>query len=237
VSSTQRHDVATPVGIARLHVYQSVAPRAVFFLGHGAGRGVDTADLETLAGALPGLGATVILVDQPWVVNGGRIAPAPATLDRAWCAAVGQAYAVMPELSLLPLVLGGRSAGARVAARTAAGLGAVALLLLAVPLTPPSARQDADRARVAREIRVAELGLALSIGIPTVAVQGDRDQFGDGPALRAAVDSQLSSWAAARLEVLAVPGADHSLCVRVQDRNPADALVAAAGLTLAHVLR
>ena len=38
-------DVDTPTGTARLHVSAVSRPRALVVLGHGAGRGVDTADL------------------------------------------------------------------------------------------------------------------------------------------------------------------------------------------------
>ena len=65
----------------------------------------------------------------------------------------------------LPLVVGGRSSGARVACRTAAELGAVAVVALAFPLYPPG-RPGVSRA--------GELGT----GVPTLVVNGERDPFG-----------------------------------------------------------
>lgn len=153
-------------------------------LGHGAGGGAHAPDLTALAASLPARGVTVVRLEQPWRVAGRCIAPAPATLDRAWLAAV-------PQIALEgPLVVGGRSAGARVACRTARTLGAVAVLALAFPLHPPG-RLDRSRAH--------EL---LGAGVPTLVVQGDRDVFG------AAADFPPGA------RVVAVPEADHSFAVR-----------------------
>ncbi|MGP3633992.1 alpha/beta hydrolase family protein, partial [Streptomyces sp. 24-1644] len=66
----------------------------------------------------------------------------------------------------LPVVAGGRSAGARVACRTASGLGARAVLALSFPLHPPG-RPEKSRAD--------EL---LGAGVPTLVVQGGNDPFG-----------------------------------------------------------
>lgn len=180
--------VETPLGTARILRHEAERAVATLVLGHGAGRGSDTDDLVTLAGQLPSSGITVVRVDQPWVVAGRRVAPAPASLDRCWLAIVSS----LPVAGAL--LLGGRSAGARVACRTAGELGAAGVLALAFPLHPPG-RPDRSR--------VDEL---LGAGVPTLVVQGERDAFGrpdefpEGPA------------------VIAVPGADHSLRI---GRRPA----------------
>ena len=80
-------------------------------------------------------GVSVALVEQPYRVAGRR-SPAPARqLDAAWTAVVDHLRA--GELRGLPLVVGGRSSGARVACRTAEATGAVGVLCLAFPLQPP----------------------------------------------------------------------------------------------------
>ena len=89
----------------------------------------------------------------------------------------------------LPLVVGGRSSGARVACRTAGATGAVGVLCLAFPLQPPQGKRPEPRPS-----RLAELDLVTA---PTLVVQGERDMFGIPPA-------------AARRTVLLVQG-DHSL--------------------------
>lgn len=130
-------------------------------LGHGAGGGVEARDLQALAAALPARGITVALVEQPWRVAGKKIGPAPQTLDAAWLPAMAELAA-----QRLPLVVGGRSAGARVACRTAAQAGAVGVLALAFPLHPPGKPERS---------RVEEL---LGSGRPTLVVQAGQDTFG-----------------------------------------------------------
>ncbi|MFI6443138.1 alpha/beta family hydrolase [Kitasatospora sp. NPDC050543] len=156
--------VPTPAGDARISYAPAAGTaRAVLALGHGAGGGIEARDLRALAEALPPLGITVALVEQPWRVAGKKVAPAPRTLDTGW---VPVAERLREEG--LPLVVGGRSAGARVACRTGAATGAVGVLALAFPLHPPG-RPERSRA--------AEL---LESGLPTLVVQGAADPFG-GP--------------------------------------------------------
>src|SRR5207248_11563079 len=69
----------------------------------------------------------------------------------------------------LPLIVGGRSAGARVACRTAATTEAVAVLCLAFPVHPPGRPE---------KTRLAELD---AVTVPTLVVQGERDPFGIPP--------------------------------------------------------
>ncbi|MEU2928670.1 alpha/beta family hydrolase [Streptomyces sp. NPDC007251] len=162
--------VETDAGTARITWHRAQDPRLVLALSHGAGGGVDARDLQALARVLPAHGVTVALVEQPWRVAGKKVAPAPKTLDTGW-------RGIWPALTgmALPVISGGRSAGARVACRTAAELGAHAVLALSFPLHPPG-RPEKSRAQ--------EL---LGAGVPTLVVQGGNDPFGgpeefpDGP--------------------------------------------------------
>jgi predicted alpha/beta-hydrolase family hydrolase len=142
-------------------------------LGHGAAGGVGTPDLVAATEAANGAGLAVALVEQPYVVA-GRKSPAPARqLDPAWMAVVERLRA--DALQGLPLVVGGRSAGARVACRTAADLGAVAVLCLAFPVHPPGKGDDPTKSRV---------GELDAVEVPVLVVQGESDPFGmppDGP--------------------------------------------------------
>lgn len=168
VVDVQVVDVQTTLGVARFHVSRCeahVTPRALVVLGHGAGGGVEARDLTTLSEGLPAAGFDVVLVEQPWRVAGRKVAPAPARLDAAF-------IETAPQLDRFrrgdaPLVVGGRSAGARVACRTSAAVHAAAVLALAFPLHPPG-RPDKSRMN------------ELATGRPTLVVQGDRDPFG-GP--------------------------------------------------------
>jgi predicted alpha/beta-hydrolase family hydrolase len=155
--------VGTPAGEARITWYEPARARSVLALGHGAGGGIEARDLVALAAALPAYGVTVALVEQPWRVAGRKLAPAPKTLDAGWTG-------LWPALAKpgLPVVAGGRSAGARVACRTAAELGAAAVLALAFPLHPPG-RPDKSR---------AEELLTAASAVPLLTVQGGNDPFG-----------------------------------------------------------
>ncbi|AJF67195.1 alpha/beta family hydrolase [Streptomyces vietnamensis] len=158
---TQYETVSTDAGEARITWYAGTKPWAVLALGHGAGGGVEARDLQALAAALPAHGVTVALVEQPWRVAGKKVAPAPKTLDAGW-------RGLWPNLAKpgLPVIAGGRSAGARVACRTGRELGALAVLALSFPLHPPGKPE---------KTRAEEL---LGTGLPTLVVQGGNDPFG-----------------------------------------------------------
>jgi uncharacterized protein len=180
-------EIDTPFGTANVHPNGADEPRAALVLGHGAGGGVQAKDLAAVAGVAHSVALSVALVEQPYRVAGRR-APAPAhQLDAAWTAVLDHLLA--GEFHGLPLVVGGRSSGARVACRTAGATGAVGVLCLAFPLLPP--RRAGGKPA---QSRLAELDAVI---VPTLVVQGVRDPFGM-PA------------AAARRTVVQVEG-DHSL--------------------------
>jgi hypothetical protein len=168
---TEQTLVPTPTGdarITRFPVSTARAQRATLVLSHGAGGGIEAPDLQALAAALPEHGVQVALVEQPWRVAGKRLAPPPKSLDTAWRAILELAGDGLSSGGTLPVIVGGRSAGARVACRTGRETGAAAVLALAFPLHPPG-RPEKSRAE--------EL---LGSGMPTLVVQGAVDPFG-GP--------------------------------------------------------
>lgn len=159
---------------------------AALVLGHGAGGGIGSPDLVAAADAARSLGVSVALVEQPYRVAGRR-SPAPGRqLDAAWLAVLAQLRE--GPLRALPLVVGGRSAGARVACRTAAATDAAAVLCLAFPLHAPGRGDDPSKSRLSELEAVA---------VPVLVVQGERDAFGMPPE-------------GANRRVVAVPG-NHSL--------------------------
>ena len=169
--STRILEIDTPHGPARAYLGDEVLlPSAMLVLGHGAGGGVGAADLVAAGEAANSVGMSVALVEQPYRVAGRR-APAPQRqLDAAWLAVIERLR--VTELHGRPLVVGGRSAGARVACRTAAQAGAAAVLALAFPLHPPGRREDPSKSRL------PELA---AVSLPTLIVQGERDPFGMPP--------------------------------------------------------
>lgn len=165
-------EVDTPYGTANVHLRDAAAPRGALVLGHGAGGGITARDLVAVADAAHQSGVSVALVEQPYRVAGRR-APAPARqLDAAWLSVIERLST--HELQGLPLIVGGRSSGARVACRTAAEAHAAAVLCLAFPLRPPR--------RSGKEPAASRLPELDAVTVPTLVVQGARDPFGIPPA-------------------------------------------------------
>ncbi len=179
--------VETPYGEGRLVLRRARKPLATLLVSHGAGGGIDARDLEALAAQLPGQGITVARFEQPWRRAGRKVASAPVTLD------VGLRAAAEALRARTPLVVGGRSAGARSACRTAEELGAAGCLALSFPLHPPGRPERS---------RLDELAGA---GVPTLVVQGERDPFGR--------PEEFPDPLPGRTDLAVVPGADHGLAV------------------------
>jgi uncharacterized protein len=198
--------IGTQYGPANAHLHLVDRPRAALALGHGAAGGVASRDLTAVKDVAVSARVSVALVEQPYRVAGRR-SPAPARqLDAAWTAVVD--HLREGELNGLPLLVGGRSLGARVACRTAEATGAVGVLCLAFPLQPP--RRSAAGPL---QSRLSELD---EVALPTLVVQGAKDPFGIPPAT-------------ALRTVVQVPG-DHSL------RTDLDAVAAAVRAWLPTVL-
>lgn len=175
--------VATPRGEARLLIRRAKRPLATLVLTHGAGGGVDAPDLVRLARTLPQQDISVTLVEMPWRVAGKKLAPAPFVIDECFTA-------VLDNLrTRSPLVLGGRSAGARSACRVARAAGARGALALSFPLHPPG-RPEKSRLEELQHARVR-----------TLVIQGERDPFGTPEEFPDDVDLAV------------VPSADHSMRV------------------------
>ena len=198
--------VDTSVGLAQAVVdLPRGAAKAVLVIGHGAGGDIEAPDLVTLTNAAVAGGVAVVRVRQPYRVAGRR-APAPARqLDAAWTDTVRALAAGGPpfqssarRLRGRPVVVAGRSSGARVACRTATACGAAAVVALAFPLHPPG-KPEQSRADELRTDR------------PLLVVQGDRDAFGRPEEFPTTVN------------LIAVAGADHAL--KAAAFNPAAARV------------
>jgi uncharacterized protein len=174
-------EISTAQGPARVTLDKARKPAFLLVMTHGAGGGVDTADVLAAGQAAAGLGAAVARVLQPYRVRGAR---APGNADRqdaAWLEVIAAL-----RLPGVPLVQGGRSNGARLACRTAQAAGAQAVIALAFPLHPPGRPENS---------RAGELRQA---GTDVLVVNGERDPFG----IPAASDAS---------RVVVLPGETHSL--------------------------
>jgi uncharacterized protein len=165
-------NVDTASGPAAAHVHFAANPRAALILGHGAGGGIAAKDLVAARDVALELDVTVALVEQPYRLAGRRTPPRAPHLDAAWTTIVSRLGA--SAVAGVPVIVGGRSSGARVACRTAAATGAVGVLCLAFPLQPARRSTGAQAPS-----RLPELE---AVNVPVLVVQGLRDPFGMPPA-------------------------------------------------------
>lgn len=166
-------------------------PPGLLVLLHGAGTSSDVPVLLTCYARMRAGGWAVARLDQPYRVQ-GRKAPAPAgQLDAVVIEVIGWLRARIGGQP--PLVLAGRSSGARVACRVAAATAATGIVAFGFPLRPPGGRPT----------RQGELDAA---GVPVLVVQGERDPFG-----------RPRASAAQRRVVRVIRGADHVLRTRKAD--------------------
>ena len=139
-------------------------------------------------------GIAVALVEQPYRVAGRR-SPAPARqLDASWVSIVARLRADV--LGGLPLVVGGRSSGARVACRTVEAAAAVGVVCLAFPLQPLRRKEGQSPPS-----RLDELD---AVTVPVLVVQGARDPFGMPPAGPARIVVQVNGDHSLRTDLGAV---------------------------------
>jgi predicted alpha/beta-hydrolase family hydrolase len=182
-------EIDTAQGLAKAQVTDG-GSRGSLVLGHGAGGGIESADLVEVTTEAAAAGWRVVRVEQPWRVAGRRIAVAPPKLDAAWTAVLARLRT--DGVLAGPLVLGGRSAGARVACRTAGAEQADGVLALAFPLHPPG-RPEKSRA-----------GELTGVTVPICVVQGETDAMGRPEAIAAVLSGRANA------SVYAVAG-DHAL--------------------------
>jgi predicted alpha/beta-hydrolase family hydrolase len=178
-----RLEIETAKGIAWADVDQADDPRALLLIGHGAGGTVEAPDILAARDAALEAGVSVARVTQPYRVAGRRGMPPHPTLEQPWLDVATHLELRFPDL---PQIFGGRSAGARVACRTAAAGDAVAVICLAYPVHPPGKPEKS---------RLDELN---GVSAPVLVVQGERDAFGMPPRRRGRT-------------LVVVAGADHSL--------------------------
>jgi predicted alpha/beta-hydrolase family hydrolase len=201
VSPVPAIEVGTSQGPALLDwTAPTAAPvRFIMALTHGAGGPTSAADLHAARDAAVRLGGGVALVTQPYRVRGARAPGSAERQDQAWIEIMTwlRQESQQPP-ALVPLIVGGRSNGARVACRTAAAVGARGVLALAFPLQPPARRSRGSDVVTFPPDRSPELRAATTGGAHVLVLNGDRDPFGIPPA-------------AESIEVVVLKGETHSL--------------------------
>lgn len=147
---------------------EAQCPAARLLLAHGAGAPMDSDFMNALATALAEQGISTLRFEFPYMAarrsGAGKRPPdrAPVLLD-SWREAFGRAR---EEGGNLPLLVGGKSMGGRMASLVADGLGASGLCCYGYPFHPPG-RTD--------KLRTEHLA---SLATPALILQGTRDPFG-----------------------------------------------------------
>ena len=191
---------------ADLAVYRSESPRAACVLGHGAGAGQHSPFMVRFAKGLAERGVSTATFDFPYMAARRGAPDKPAVLEAAWRSAVDEAKRVFEGL---PLFIGGKSMGGRIASHIASQgtPGLAGLFFLGYPLHPPGApdkRRDAHLPAIAG---------------PMLFVQGTRDAFGTSKE----IEALLPSLQRATLHV--VEDGDHSFKVRARSGQKPDQVI------------
>src|SRR6478672_1629277 len=128
-----------------LRVYRSDSPRAACVVAHGAGAGRDSPFMVRFATGMAERGVSAATFDFPYMTAGRSGPDKPPVLEAAWRGAVAGAADLFAGL---PLFIGGKSMGGRIASHIAAQgcEGLRGLFFLGYPLHPPgqpAKRRDA----------------------------------------------------------------------------------------------
>lgn len=201
-----------PAGSIPATLFEPAQPRQTLVLAHGAGAGQGHPWMRARAGDLADRGIRIVTFDFPYITAGRRMPDrAPLLLD-TWRLVAGHALDRWPQV---PLAIGGKSMGGRMATMLAAlddvPSGVRGCVALGYPLHPPG---------TPAQLRVAHLP---DIRMPVLVVQGERDPFGGPDEIRAAF-----GVSGGRVDVMAVAGGGHGFEVRARDASPAEVLARVA---------
>ena len=198
----------------------SAAAHAELLLAHGAGAAMDTPFMEAIATGLADKGIRVSRFEFPYMSkrreDGKRRGPdTQRVLLQTWRDVIDQ------QRTSLPLFIGGKSMGGRMASLIAGESEVSGLVCLGYPFHPAGRPE---------QVRIEHL---QSLACPTLIVQGERDSFGR--------PDELADYALAdSIELTWVPDGDHSFKPRKSSgRTPAEnlalAVEATAGFILSHL--
>jgi len=185
--------------MSELSVYPSDRPFAGLVLAHGAGAGQRSHFMVLAAQQMAMRGVTTATFDFPYMIEHRKMPDKPAVLEESWRAALAAAQKHSAFLGL-PLFVGGKSMGGRIASHLAAfhPEGVRGLVFFGYPLHPPG-RPDQRRDAHLPEVRE-----------PMLFIQGTRDPFGTADDITAMLPNLNAATA-----VHAVVDGDHSFKVRV----------------------
>jgi uncharacterized protein len=190
-----------------LTAYGHAAPSAALVLAHGAGAGQMSPFMVRAASGLAERGIATATFDFPYMAARRGAPDRPEVLERAWREAIDSARETFAGL---PLFIGGKSMGGRIASHVAAQgyAGLAGLVFLGYPLHPPG-KLDQRRDKHLPDISA-----------PMLFVQGTRDAFGTADEIR----QLLPRLQRASLHEIA--GGDHSFKIAGRGAMKPEAVMA-----------
>jgi predicted alpha/beta-hydrolase family hydrolase len=178
-----------------LKVYPSEPAAAGLVLAHGAGAGQMSHFMVQAATGLASRGVTIATFDFPYMAAGRKVPDRAPALEEAWRNAIAE---MRTRLGGIPLFIGGKSMGGRIASQVASqgGVGTLhGLVFLGYPLHPPGKPEQRRDAHLP------------AIREPMLFVQGTRDAFGTAAEIQALVPRLQ------RATLHEIAGGDHSFKV------------------------
>jgi uncharacterized protein len=154
-----------------LKVYPAETAVAALVLGHGAGAGQASPFMVQAAKGLASRGVSAATFDFPYISAGRKVPDPPRVLEEAWRSAIDRGREIFDGL---PVFIGGKSMGGRIASQVASqnSDGVAGLVFLGYPLHPPGKPQQRRDAHLP------------AIAVPMLFVQGTRDAFGTAEEIR-----------------------------------------------------
>jgi hypothetical protein len=178
-----------------LKVYPSADPVCALVLAHGAGAGQMSQFMVQAALGFATRGVSAATFDFPYITAGRKVPDRTPVLEQAWRDAIDQARVTVGDL---PLFIGGKSMGGRIATHVASQRDTGPLrgvVCLGYPLHPPGRPEQRRDAHLP------------AIEEPLLFIQGTRDAFGTA----AEIEALLPRLHRATLH--AIHGGDHSFKV------------------------
>jgi predicted alpha/beta-hydrolase family hydrolase len=181
--------------------YTAANPVAAFVIAHGAGAGQTSPFMTKFARGMVERGISAATFDFPYMRDRRKVPDKAEVLEACWREAIA---ASRKEFGTVPLFIGGKSMGGRIASQVAAGEHPpiAGLIYLGYPLHPPGKPQ---------QLRDAHLP---KIAEPMLFVQGSRDAFGTVEEIKGLLPRLQHAT------VFEVAGGDHSFKVSGRGRTP-----------------
>ena len=198
--------IPTPTGAVSSLLDGPADADAVVLLGHGAGAGMRSDFMETVAVGLGERGLRTARFNFPYVEAGRKAPDRAPVLEATFAAAAAHIAEAHPRARLF---FGGKSLGGRIASQVVASGAASCdgLVFLGYPLHPPG-RPDRLRTEHLADIKV-----------PMLFVEGTRDPFCPLDRLE-----EVRAGLGAETEVAVIDDGDHSFKVRrASGRDTAEA--------------